>query len=540
MTLQTTLQPIWVAGRWQAEPAPEGELQSYQPKTGEALAPRFPISGDATLQAALEAGRGAAAELRSVPPERIAALLERCAANLERDRDALVESAHLETGLAKEPRLRNVELPRTIDQLRQAANAARSRSFCDPQIDTKNNIRSMRGPLGGPVAVFGPNNFPFAFNALMGGDFAAALAAGNPVIAKAHPGHLSTTLLLAQAASEALVALELPPATIQLIYALPPELGLDLVAHPSLGASAFTGSRRAGLQLKAAADRAGKPIYLELSAINPVFLLSGALAERGPAIARELATSCTMGAGQFCTKPGVSVVLAGSAAERTAADAFCAELETLLRAAPAGTLLSQSGAGQISASLGQWTSHGARLRVGGKPAGAPGFGFEATLCSVSAEQFLAHSQALQTEAFGPVHLLILAESSSQMEAVAARLEGSLTGCIYSHTQGQDDAAYERLAASLRPRVGRLLNDKMPTGVAVSPAMNHGGPFPATGHPGFSSVGLPGSITRFTALHSYDQVPERRLPAELRDANPGSVWRRIDGEWSQGDVSPRAS
>jgi len=535
VTLPTTLQPIWIAGRWQAEPAPEGELQSYQPKTGEALAPRFPISGDATLQAALKAGRGAAEALRSVAPDRIAALLERCAANLERDRDALVDSAHLETGLPKEPRLRNVELPRTVDQLRQAASAARSRSFCDPQIDTKNNIRSLRGPLGGPVAVFGPNNFPFAFNALMGGDFAAALAAGNPVIAKAHPGHLSTTLLLAQAASEALLALDLPPATIQLIYALPPELGLDLVAHPSLGASAFTGSRRAGLQLKAAADRAGKPIYLELSAINPVFVLPGALAERGPAIARELATSCTLGAGQFCTKPGVSVLSAGSAA-----DAFCAELETLLRAAPAGTLLSPSGAEQIQASLGQWTSHGAHVRVGGKPAGTPGFGFEPTLCSVSAEQFLAHSHALQTEAFGPVHLLILAESGQQMEAVAARLEGSLTGCIYSHTQGQDDAAYDRLAATVRPRVGRLLNDKMPTGVAVSAAMNHGGPFPATGHPGFSSVGLPGSITRFTALHCYDQVPERRLPAELRDANPSSLWRRIDGEWSRGDVSPRVS
>jgi len=535
-----TLEPVWIAGRWQAEPAPEGELASYNPKTGEALAQRFPISGDATLQAALEAGRSAAEELRSVAPERIAGLLERCAANLERDRDALVDSAHLETGLPKEPRLRNVELPRTIDQLRQAAAAVRSRSFCDPQIDTKANLRSLRGPLGGPVAVFGPNNFPFAFNAVMGGDFAAALAAGNPVIAKAHPGHLSTTQRLAQAAAEALVALELPPATVQLIYALPPELGLDLVAHPSLGASAFTGSRRAGLRLKAAADRAGKPIYLELSAINPVFILPGALAERGAAIARELGASCTMGAGQFCTKPGVSVLSAGNAAESSAAEAFCAELEALLRAAPVGTLLSPNGAEQIQASLAAWTSHGARLRVGGKPAGAPGFGFEATLCSVSAEQFLAHSEALQSEAFGPVHLTILADDSSQMLAVAARLEGSLTGCIYSHSQGEDDATYDRLAACLRPRVGRLLNDKMPTGVAVSPAMNHGGPFPATGHPGFSSVGLPGSITRFTALHSYDAVRERRLPAELRDANPGSLWRRIDGEWSRGDVSPRAS
>src|SRR6185295_16070876 len=141
------------------------------------------------------------------------------------------------------------------------AAAARSRSFCEPQIDTKLNLRSMRGPLGGPVVVFGPNNFPFAFNAVMGGDFAAALAAGNPVIAKAHPGQLSTSRLLAQAASDALQALELP-------------------AHPDLGASAFTGSRRAGLSLKAAADRAGRPIYLELSAINPVFILPGALRER--------------------------------------------------------------------------------------------------------------------------------------------------------------------------------------------------------------------------------------------------------------------
>jgi len=545
-----TLEQIWIAGRWQAEPAPEGEIQSFNPRTGEALAPRFPISGDATLRAALRAGRAAADELRGVAAERIAAFLERCAANLEAQRDALVDSAHAETGLAKEPRLRNVELPRTVDQLRQAAAAARSRSYCDAHIDTKLNIRSLRGPLGGPVAVFGPNNFPFAFNAVLGGDFAAALAAGNPVIAKAHPGHLSTTRLLAQAASEALTALDLPPASVQLMYALPPELGLELVAHPDLGASAFTGSRRAGLRLKAAADRAGKPIYLEMSAINPVFVLPGALRERASAIARDLATSCTMGGGQFCTKPGVSVLLAGSEAE-----AFRAELGSLLLAAPAATLLAAQGADQIQASLGLWTRHGARVEHGGKRAAAPAFGFENTLASVPGKQFLEHSDALQAEAFGPVHLVVLADSAAEMESIAARLEGSLTGCIYSHTQGEDDAQYERLAASLRPRVGRLLNDKMPTGVAVSAAMNHGGPYPATGHPGFTSVGLPSSIARFTALHCYDQVREPRLPPELRDRNPGAgagqapstaassiperIWRCIDGEWTRADVSPKA-
>lgn len=522
-----SLEPIWIAGRWQTEPSPQGELQSYNPRTGETLAPRFPISGEATLRTALRAGRAAAEELRGVSPERIAAFLERCASNLEADRDALVDSAHLETGLPKEPRLRNVELPRTTDQLRQAAAAARSRSFCDVQIDTKLNLRSMRGPLGGPVAVFGPNNFPFAFNAVMGGDFAAALAAGNPVIAKAHPGHLATTRRLAQAVAEALTALELPAASVQLLYGLPAELGLTLVAHPELGATGFTGSRRGGLALKAAADRAGKPIYLEMSAVNPLFLLPGALSERPSAIAKELATSCTLGTGQFCTKPGVSVLLAGSTA-----DAFSAELVTLLGAASLGALLSPTGAEQIQASLALWTRHGARVLCGGKPAGAPGFGFESTLCSVSGKQFLEHPEALQAEAFGPVHLLVLAETPDEMAAVAAQIEGSLTGCIYSHTQGEDDTLCERIAGQLRTRVGRLLNDKMPTGVAVSAAMNHGGPFPATGHPGFTSVGMPSSITRFTALHSYDAVRDHRLPPELRDRNPSNLWRRVDGEWTR--------
>ena len=531
-----TLERIWIAGRWQEEASPEGQIQSSNPRTGEKLEPRFPVSGDATLAAALSAGSEAADKLRAIDPERIAAFLERCADNLDAASDALVESAHLETGLGREPRLRNVELPRTTGQLRQAAQAARQRSFCEARIDTKNDIRSLRGPLGGPVAVFGPNNFPFAFNAVMGGDFAAAIAAGNPVMAKAHPAHLTTSRLLAEAASEAVIAIGLPPATVQMIYALPPELGLDLVAHPKLGASAFTGSRRAGLALKAAADRAGKPIYLEMSAVNPLFILPGALRERGSAIAKELATSCTLGTGQFCTKPGLSVLPEGAAT-----DAFVAELKLLLEAAPKGTLFGPTSAASISEGLSTWLSHGAQLVCGGKPAGQPGFGFENTLAIVSGSQFLKHPAALEVEAFGPTHLLVFAAGTEEMAAIARELSGSLTASIYSDTQGEDDASVRVLSPRLRQRVGRLLNDKMPTGVAVSPAMQHGGPFPATGHPGFTSVGMPGSITRFTALHCYDQVRPQRLPPELRDENPtGDMWRCIDGSWTQGNISPKAS
>lgn len=526
-----SLHPVWIAGRWQPEPSPEGDLQSYNPATGEALPERFPISGDATLQAALAAGSEAAEKLRASDPERIAVFLERCADNLEGGADALVQSAHRETALPIEPRLGKVELPRTVNQLRLAALAARERSFCEPRIDTKNDLRSMRGPLGGPVAVFGPNNFPFAFNAVMGGDFAAAIAAGNPVIAKAHPGQLSTTRLLAEAAAEALKHSGLPAATVQLIYALPAELGLELVAHPRVAASAFTGSRRAGLALKAAADRAGKPIYLELSAVNPVFILPGALRERGASIAKELAGSCTLGAGQFCTKPGISVLPEGSAAE-----AFIAELRAGLEAAPRGALFGPGSAAGISEALASWVSHGASVLLGGQPKG-PGFGFENTLAQVSGSRFLEHARALQAEAFGPVHLVVLASDSEQMTAVAAALHGSLTGAIYSDRQGEDELLARTLEPRLRQKVGRLLNDKMPTGVAVSAAMNHGGPFPSTGHPGFTSVGLPASITRFTALHCYDAVRPERLPPELGDHNPtGRMWRNIDGQWSQGDVT----
>jgi 2,5-dioxopentanoate dehydrogenase len=522
--------PVLIAGRWQEERSARSEFSAKNPQTGVESAEHYPVSGTQTLGAALTAGARAARELASIEPARIAAFLERYAAGIEARADVLVNSAHEETGLPKEPRLRNVELPRTTAQLRAAAAAARERSFCQPVIDTKNNIRSLYGALGGPVAVFGPNNFPFAFNAVSGGDFAAAIAAGNPVIAKANPGHPTTTRLLAEASLEALEAAGLPSATVQLIYALPDALGLELVAHPSIAASAFTGSRRAGLALKAAADRAGKPIYLELSSINPLFILPGALGERGNAIAEELAGSCTLGAGQFCTKPGLSVVVAGASAE-----AFVSQLAALLGKAAPGTLLGAASADKIGEGLAVLREHGAEVLTGGHKLPGPRFSHENTLLRVSGEAFLAQPEALQTEAFGSVHLVVIAASLAQLGEIADSLSGNLTGGIYSHTGAEDEEAYALVAPRLRSKVGRLLNDKMPTGVAVSPAMNHGGPYPSTGHPGFTAVGIPASLRRFTALHCYDNVREPRLPPELKNQNALKLWRSIDGEWTQRDV-----
>ena len=526
------LEPVLINGEWRQSEHPAGQFQAVDPATKAASREIFPVSSSDEMERACQAAGEAVAALRVVAPERIASFLDDYAAKIEDRCEALVDIAARETGLPATPRLRQVELPRAVNQLRQGAAAARDRSWCHATIDTKVNIRSKYGPLGGAIVVFGPNNFPFAFNSIAGGDFVAAVAAGNPVIGKANTGHPGTSKMLAELAFDAAAAAGLPPAMIQLIYRTPPDVGLRLVSHAGVAATGFTGSKEAGLRLKDAADKAGKPIYLEMSSTNPVFLLPGALAERLPAIAGELYDSCALGAGQFCTRPGITVVV-----ESEKAAAFLAEAAGRFDKGTPGTLLGPGAPPRIAEGIGALVAHGATTIAGGREIDGPRYAFSNTLLQASGDAFLAHPHALQTEAFGTVNLIIVAEDADQMIAIAANLEGNLTGSIYSDASGGDDELYARVEAVLRHKVGRLLNDKMPTGVAVTPAMNHGGPFPATGHPGFTAVGIPASLLRFAALHCYDNVRPHRLPPELADKNPtGRMWRLIDGEWSQQDVA----
>ena len=501
--------PVLIAGCWR-ESRSVGSFHVDNPTLGESIPIAYPVSSREEVLEALEAGAEAAEALRTTDPAAIAEFLERFAALIEANAGELVELAHSESGLPRSPRLKDVELPRTTGQLRQAAAAARDGSWRRPIHDSAANIHSVMAPLGGPVVVMGPNNFPFAFNSASGGDFAAAIAAQNPVIAKANTGHPGTTLRMAELAHEAAQAVGLHPATLQLMYRTPREVGLELVSHPLVGATGFTGSKSAGLQLKAAADRAGKPIYLEMSSVNPVVILEGALQERGTALVDEFFGSCTMGAGQFCTNPGF-VVLPDSDAGR----AFVEGVTTRFSAGTPGVLLGKGGRDGLVEAVAELTAAGATLLCGGSPAEGPAYRFQNTLLEVTGDAFLASPHALQTEAFGPVALLVLSRDTAQTVAILRHMEGNLTGTIYSDTGGADDAEYAVVEPPLRQKVGRLINDKMPTGVAVSPAMNHGGPFPATGHAGFTAVGLPTSIVRFTALHCYDNVGPARLPAALR-------------------------
>lgn len=525
-----SLRPILIDGQWRASAA-AGSFFAENPSTGQRLSDEYPVSSWADCDAALEAATRALDILRRTPSETIAKFLERFAERIEARASELVEMAHNETGLPADPRLRSIELPRTTGQLRQAATAAREGSWALPTIDTKQNIRSCYAALG-PIWVFGPNNFPFAFNSVAGGDFVAAIACGNPVIGKANTSHPGTSRLLAEEAFQALLETGLPPATVQMIYRTGHEDGARLVADPRTGACGYTGSRSAGLKLKAAADAAGKPIYLELSSVNPVLLLPGALAERGEKIAEEFTASSLLGAGQFCTNPSLVVLLRGNST-----DAFIASVRKRFETASPAPLLSSNVVRALTSSVDVLRKAGAEVVTGGAALQGSGHRFQHTLLRVSGTAFLKDPERLQTEAFGNVALLVVAENEAEVLAVLEHLEGNLTGCVYSDTRGADDDLYARVEPLLRWRVGRLLNDKMPTGVAVSSAMNHGGPYPSTGHPGFTAVGIPASLRRFAMLLCYDNVRAARLPALLRDdVPPGKPWRLVDLKWTQGSAA----
>lgn len=518
---------VLIGGEWR-KANDEGTFHAWNPATGQALPSIFPISGWADCDAVLTASVEAASSLRTVSPEQIASFLEEYAAGIEAASEEIVAAANEETGLPAVPRLRDVELPRTTNQLRQAAQAAREESWKRPTLDLERNIRSCLAPIG-PVVVFGPNNFPLAFNGISGGDFAAAIAAGNPVIAKAHPLHPNTTRLLAEQARLAAVKTGLPSGTVQMLYQISNENGLRLVSDARIGAVGFTGSRAAGMHLRNAAEGAGKPIYLEMSSINPVIFLPGAIAEKEAQLAQELVDSCLAAAGQFCTSPNLILLWQNEHAE-----SFLERIAKAFQERVSLPLLSANGRAQLASGVDQLVAAGAAVMAGGETIDGPSYRFANTLLRATGAQFLAQPNQLQREVFGNATLAVTVSSVEELVSILHHLEGNLTGTVYSANSAIDDELYAKVEPHLRKKVGRLLNDKMPTGVAVSSAMNHGGPFPATSHPGFTSVGIPGSLARFAALQCYDGVRHDRLPSVLRDAHANPLtWRSVQGSWIKG-------
>jgi len=499
--------------------APESKLQSGRAMIGwgQGDVPKAPfeISSNADVDRACKLAASAAAPYAAVPSSQRASFLDRIAHEIEGLGQTLTTCCCEESNLA-EARIKT-ETGRTCNQLRMFSRLLREGSWVEACLDVDKSagtdIRRMLVALG-PVAVFAASNFPLAFSAA-GGDTASALAAGCPVVMKAHSAHPRTSELVGRAVIRAAQASGMPEGVYSLLYG---RVGVALVEHPAIKAVGFTGSYSGGRMLadKAAARPEPIPVFAEMGSINPVFILPEAI--RGKAaetLATTLAASIVQGAGQFCTNPG-SIFLTDSPDAKT----FLATLAKCIAAAPTATMLTTGIRDSYRTAVERMVTHGARVvseGAGNDPA-------RPVLLSASASGFLADKE-LAEEMFGPASCVFLAESDKSLRDVATNLQGQLTASLWA-TDG-DLAKYPELVGLLSNKVGRVVFNAVPTGVAVCDSMQHGGPFPASTDARFTSVGT-AAIYRFARPISWQGMPAALQPAELRNENPLSILRVVNG------------
>jgi 2,5-dioxopentanoate dehydrogenase len=502
------------------------KFRAVNPATNETLEPDFYEATPAELNQAVEAAATAFADFRLRPPVLRAQLLETMAAEIEALGDGLLERCRVETGLPL-ARLQG-ERGRTCGQLRLFAQVVREGSWVDARIDTalpdrqplpRPDLRRMLIAIG-PVAVFGASNFPLAFS-VAGGDTASALAAGCPVVVKAHPAHPGTSELIGQAITRAVAACGLPAGLFSLVHG-GPSVGIALVQHPAITAVGFTGSHQAGRALFAAAAARSHPIpfFAEMSGVNPTFLLPKALQDRGADIAKGLLGSFTLGVGQFCTKPGLVFVISDPAGEQ-----FLQHIVKAVETSTGATMLTpgihQAFEKNRDKQLG---INEVTLLAAAKPSAEQNSNAAGASVGVtSAENFIGHPE-LGTETFGPFALIVKCRNGAEMLSCASALDGQLTATLHGTAADLDQA--KALIELLGQKAGRLLVNGFPTGVEVSPAMNHGGPSPATSDVRFTSVGT-AALLRFARPLCYQNFPAEHLPAALQDANPLGIMRQVN-------------
>lgn len=503
-----------------------GTTHGIDPATDAELEPVYSLVDEAQLAEATAAAEEAFESFSSLDPETHAGFLERIAANIEAVGPELVARASTETGLPQ-PRLQG-ELARTTGQLRLFARVVRQGDHRGVRIEPplpertplpRPDLRQRKVPLG-PVAVFGASNFPFAFSTA-GGDTASALAAGCPVVFKAHNAHPGTGEIVGRAVTDAVRESGLHPGVFSLIYGPGASIGQALVRDPAIKAVGFTGSRGAGtaLMATAAARPEPVPVYAEMSSINPVFVFEGALRGDVDELARAYATSLTGSSGQLCTNPGLLFVPAGQAG-----DAFLAAVGRALADAEGATMLTPGIAASCRAGIdalrGQAGVEVVAQGREGSTANAP-----APVVFASDVPTFSTNPVLQEEIFGAASLAVRYGSAAELADAARGMEGQLTASLFLTEQDHPTAA--PLLPVLERKVGRILANGWPTGVDVGDAMVHGGPFPATSDSRTTSVGTL-AIERFLRPVAYQNIPGALLPAPVQDDNPWHLNRRVDG------------
>lgn len=506
-------------------------FQGINPVDAGKLTVDFKNATAAELEEAVQLAEQAFLPYSKTSSEDRARFLDQIAAEILGLGDELLERCHQETALPL-GRLTG-ERGRTMGQLKLFAQVLREGSWVDARIDLampdrkpfpRADIRHMLRPLG-PVAVFGASNFPLAFS-VAGGDTASALAAGCTVVVKGHPAHPGTSELVASAIIEAAKKTGMPEGVFSLLQGAGHELGGNLVKHPLITAVGFTGSFRGG---KALFDLANQrevpiPVYAEMGSTNPVFILPGALKERAN-IAEGLASSLTLGVGQFCTNPGLVLMEKGEASK-----GFMDKLVAAVESIEAGTMLTAGIKSAFEKGIGNLINIGV-----GKVATGPASN---TANAVQAQVFQTNYSALQTnpqlaeEVFGPSSVIVEADTRTEILEAAKELEGHLTATV--HATEEDLENYQDLIAILERKVGRIIINGFPTGVEVCNAMVHGGPFPATTAPATTSVGT-NAIKRFARPVCYQDFPQSLLPAALQDENPEEIWRLVNGGWTKDTI-----
>ncbi|MFI5335256.1 MAG: aldehyde dehydrogenase (NADP(+)) [Opitutales bacterium] len=508
-------------------------FKALNPATSQPLDPAFDGATPDDADRAVQLAAAAAPDWAGLSGALRHRFLRTIAANLEAKVDILVARAVLETGLT-EARLRG-EVARTCGQLRLYGAAAERGDWLDARIETaqpdrapmpKPDHRSLLRPLG-PVVVFGSSNFPFAYS-VAGGDTASAFAAGCPVIVKAHPAHPGTSEMVGRLILRAVRECQLPEGTFSLLFDAGYEIGQALVQHPLVRAVGFTGSLRGGRALTdlTAARPEPIPVYAEMGSINPVFILPGALAECRSALVEGLYNSAMTGVGQFCTSPGLVVLQRSAAAEQ-----FVQELCSRLTSTPGGVLLTPGIARNFRAGT------DARARQAGVAvialAAADGVCSAAPVWFETDARNFMGKPALSEEIFGPSSLVVWCKDRAELRAVASRLEGSLTATL--HTGAGEAKEQGELVGLLAAKAGRVILNGWPTGLEVSTAIVHGGPYPATSDGGRSTSVGTRALHRWARLVCYQNFTDDLLPPELQNANPLGLRRLVNGEWTDGKI-----
>lgn len=505
------------------------ELSAYDPVRREILPERFVVATEAEMEIALMKATAAFAIYRQTSGGDKAVFLEAIAAEILGLGDVLLHRAVAESGL---PLARITgERGRTMQQLQMFATLLREGSWVEAVIDTsipdrqplpRPDLRTMLQPLG-PVLVFPASNFPLAFSTA-GGDTAAALAAGNPVVIKGHESHPGTNELVAGAILRAAEKCGMPDGVFSSLNGYGHTLGQALVKHPAIKAIGFTGSQRAGtaIMATAAARPVPIPVYAEMGSVNPVLLLPGKLSTASAVLAQQYAASITQGAGQFCTNPGVLMALAGPDT-----DHFAEMLALGLQQVPPAVMLNKTVYQQYCTGLERLRQQdGVRTVYAGSPAGDERA--YPALLQVDSDVFKRHAH-LQEEVFGPSSLLVTCKDVAALLQTIGGLQGQLTATVLGDKY--DLQQYAAAIQLLQDKAGRILFNGVPTGVEVCEAMVHGGPFPASSDARSTSVGT-AAIRRFVRPVCLQDCPPALLPDALKEENPLQIWRKVNGQWTR--------